>query len=356
MILLSISSFLCILMCNSVLGDNGKSSAIRFLLLTTQRSGSHFFRDTFIQQKGVYFWDELCFSVLYGTVLRNFGSCLEKVGFALGLPSHQIPYPSKHDLQLFLDNSRHKHIYDVSKKVDCEQYASGVARDCYFNLVIQEAQAVGGIVHQDQGWKNIQWMRDLVKLIRVNQEQYDIDFRVFLLHRTNLIAHSLALQNTVEVNPTLHSVVRNVDLKSVANQYGSARRVYYDTIAFLSQQRIKTAYVAYERLLSAESADTFQALFRLANISMLAPVALSAETKHHTNGTYSYVQNLAEVIRELLASDEGDKLQHVIPASNASSASSSGPITIAATLKLCMLFDNCIVQPPPFCSDIACFV
>ncbi|RYH08164.1 hypothetical protein EON65_41140 [archaeon] len=346
-------SFLCLLLASRSLGDSEKGYTIRFLLLTTQRSGSHFFRDTFTQQKGVYFWDELCFPVLYGTALKVYGSCLDKVSFALALPSHPITYPSKHELQLFLDNPRHKHIYETSKRTNCEAYQSASARDCYLNFINQEASAVGGIVHQDQGWRNIEWMRDLGKIMRLNHDQYGIDFRVFLLHRTNLVAHSLALQNTLEINPDRLSVVRTVDLKSVARIYGSARRVYYDTIAFLAKQRFAAVYVTYERLLSPLSVSTFEELFRFANISMVSPVVLTAETKHHTNGTYNYIENLADVIRDLLANDEDGQHQHVIVGSN---DTSNAPVTVAATLKLCMLFDNCVVQPPPFCKDIPCFV
>lgn len=303
---------------------------VRFLLFSVQESGTHFVRNVFLSLPKMYFWNELCASSSEAPDV-----CLDKISLALALPTVTTP-PSDEVIQNMMTSPSKKDVYLNGETPRCSGKGGLTQFQCFY-YYMNRANAISCILHQNQGWGKNEFMQRFIQLHHKNKELYGIDIRVLFLHRTNFIAHSIAAPNTNlrshrDVTKTKYTIV----LKNVYRTHYASQKVYFDAINVSRMNNISSVYVTYERLNSNSS--TFESLLLALHININSTILhVSNTTKHHSNHTYEYIHNIREVIVKL--------------------NSSSNPYVNSFTkLDVCMLYDNCVLQPPSFCEYIPCFV
>lgn len=200
-----------------------------------------------------------------------------------------------------------------------------------YSRLIQGSSGVGMIIHNNQGWGHIDWIREFKRSQDALVANGEEKVKVIFLHRVNYISGYQASSNTVNFKKrTVVAPVKSMNLSDVLIWANERTEQYKAGLAEFSRQDPNVYYATYESLI--DNATGFLPIFRFLGINdvslaqsdpntLTGPninITVSSTTKHHTNMTLSYISNIQEVAQELIYQHEK-----------------------YPGLQVCMLFDAC---------------
>lgn len=296
------------------------ASPLRYILLTVQHSGSHFFRDLIINNTATGFFDEICYM---NDHLSPF-SCHEKLQLLLNLPGRRTGYPD--DLQ-----TTKTRLNSQLNSIDCTVRLGTSTKEMVDSIppCVERLHSVGAIVHWNQGWMDPAAQQHLLNIVAASIRK-GIKFALIFLHRTNYIAHSFAQANTARRNEAEASADK-VDLAKTQANAALLSSTFSQTISRAASMNIPVYFVQYEDILNDDSVAR-RLIDSVGLRRKSSRFEVSTESKHHSNVTWSYIKNVNDIWKDLY-------LQRY------------------SLLRLCMLFDDCPSVVPSFCSkdNVHCF-
>ena len=254
------------------------NTAIRFILMTRQHSGSHFLKEIISMHPNVLMHDEVCMEKhLRSTSSLYKFDCLDILKFSLRL--------------------------SITSK-DLVQYLSNDSK--FLNEISVNTKAIGCILHQNQGWENAHMVNNLNKqIIHSYKSTTDKEIRLVFLHRKNYLSISLASSNTLYANNHTKEDHKKhvVNLREVSDDAIKTEDLYKLALQSFPNNII----VSYERLTTYPS-SIFIKIFRYLDImdlkiinldKIIGPnkivIQINTSDRHHEQLPYTYIKNLNEV-------------------------------------------------------------